>query len=133
MIAMTVVKRRVEVRHSSAKTLGNIEIKTVYLGKSPNIVFNLNFMLSFFRKVRKTLGHVVPSPDLVHSAIWVSKDAEVSENSVGELFVYGRYFNKKNSPVYLDNNGAKAYVMTLKQFKQRYPAIEPMKLNPHKM
>lgn len=89
-------------------------------------------MLSFFRKVRKTLGHIVLSPDLVHSAILVSKDGTVSDNSVGAIFVYGRYFNKKNCPVYLDNDGAKAYVMTLKQFKQRYPAIESMKLNPHK-
>ncbi|KAK8864998.1 hypothetical protein M9Y10_010526 [Tritrichomonas musculus] len=117
--------------HSWAKSLGNIEIRTVYLGTSPNIALNLNFMLSFFRKVRKTLGHIVPSPDLVHVAIWVSKDGTVFDNSVGTIFVYGRYFNKKNCPVYLDNDGAKAYVMTLKQFKQRYPAIEPMKLNPH--
>ena len=88
-------------------------------------------MLSFFRKVRKNLGHVVPSPDLVHSAIWISKDEIVSDNSIGAIFVYGRYFNKKNSKVYLNKDGAKAYVMTLKQFKERYPAIEPMKLNAH--
>lgn len=117
---------------SSAKTLGNIDIKTVYLGTSPNIFLNLNFMVSFFRKIRKTFRHVIPPPDLIHSAIWVSKDCTVNDESLGALFVYGRYFNNKNSPAYLDNDGVKAYVVTLKQFKEKYPAIEQMKLILHK-
>ena len=117
---------------SSARTLGNVDINSIYLGTSPNIVLNLNFMLSFFRKVRKTLGHVVPAPDLVHSAIWVGKDKNPTDSSVGAIFVYGRYFNKMNSKAYLDHDGAKAYVMTLKQFKEKYPSIDPMKLKTEK-
>ena len=113
---------------SSAKTLGNVDINTIYLGTSPNIVFDLNFASAFFRKVRKTFGHVIPAPDLVHSAIWVGNDKDANDNSVGAIFVYGRYFNKKNSPAYLEQDGAKAYVMTLRQFKERYPSISPMKL-----
>lgn len=115
-----------------AETLGNIDINSVYLGVSPNIVLNLNFVLSFFRKVRKTFGHVVPPPDLIHSAIWVSNDGYANDGSVGVLFVYGRYFNSKNSEAFLSNDGAKAYVVTLRQFKEKYPAINPMKIIPHK-
>lgn len=116
---------------SSAKTLNDFKIQTVYLGVSPNIIVNLNFFASLMRAARKTFGKIIPSPDLIHSAIWIGqKDA--TDDSVGAIFVYGRYFNKLNSPAYLSKDGAKAYVMTLREFKNKYPSIDPMKLNPHK-
>ncbi|KAK8845815.1 hypothetical protein M9Y10_020738 [Tritrichomonas musculus] len=113
---------------ASAKTLGNIDIETVYLGTSPNIVIDLNIMATLMRKVRLALGRVAPSPDFIHTGIWVGpKDA--TDSTRGAIFVYGKYWNKKNLPSYLEENGAKAYVMTLKEFKERYPSIEVMKLN----
>ena len=83
------------------------------------------------RKARKTFGRIIPSPDLVHSAIWVGEN-NANDDSVGANFVYGRYFNKINSPAYLSKDGAKAYVMTLCEYKNKYPSINPMKLNLHK-
>lgn len=115
----------------SAKTLGDFKIDSVYLGTSPNIFVNLNFFVSFMKKIRKTFGHIIPSPELIHSAIWVGqKDA--NDDTVGAIFVYGKYWNKHNLPSYIGRNGAKAYVMALGEFKEHYPAINPMKLNPHK-
>lgn len=117
---------------SSSKTLGNIEIKSVYLGASPNIYYNFNIFASLMRKARKALGRIVPSPDFVHSAIWVGKDEEVTDDSLGAIFVYGKYWNKHNSQIYLSQDGAKSYVMTLREFKEMYPSIAPMKLDVHK-
>lgn len=69
----------------SARSLGNMEIKSAYLGTSPNIIVNLNFVYSFMRRVRKAFGRAVPSPEIVHSAI------NSTDKSVGALFTYGRY------------------------------------------
>lgn len=113
----------------SARTLGNIKIKSVYLGTSPNIYVNLNVFLSMMRKARKTLGHIVPSPDFIHSAIWVCEDEEITDESVGAIFVYGKYYNKYKMNTYLADNGAKAYILKFKEFKKKYPSIDPMKLN----
>lgn len=115
----------------SAKTLGNFDINSVYLGTSPNIYVNLQIFVTLMRKARKTLGHVIPPPDFVHSAIWVG-EKEPTDDSVGAIFVYGKYWNKYNMDTYLDKTGAKAYVMKFSEFKQRYPSIDPMKLNAHK-
>ena len=51
---------------------------------------------------------------------------------LGAIFVYGKYKNRYNMPTYLEKDGAKAYVISFKEFKERYPSINPMKLNPHK-
>lgn len=114
----------------NAKTLGNFEIKTVYLGTSPNIVFNLNFVACLLRKARKMLGKVLPPPDLIHTAIWVGKE-DANDDSLGAIFVYGKYYNRRNLPSYLDRDGAKGYVMSLRDFKKKYHSIEPMKLDTH--
>lgn len=115
----------------SAHILGNINIESAYLGTSPNIVFNLKFLASFMQKLRNTFGRVVPSPEIVHSGIWVGpKDAK--DNSVGAVFVYGRYFNKNQNKAFLWGDGAKGYVMTLGDFKKKFSAAKAMKLNIHK-
>ncbi|KAK8892614.1 hypothetical protein M9Y10_029853 [Tritrichomonas musculus] len=116
---------------SSARTLGNLEIKSAFLGTTPNIIVNLNFLYSFMRTIRKAVGRAVPSPEIVHSAIWVG-DANPSDNSVGAVFTYGRYFNKNNNKAFLWDDGAKGYTMTFKQFKNKFNAANPMKLNLHK-
>lgn len=113
---------------ASAKTLGNIEIKHAYLGTSPNIRLNLNFFVKLMKKVRLLFGAVVPAPEFVHSAVWVGEN-DASDDSVGALFVYGKYWNKKNLKSYIGKDGAKAFVMTLREFKQRYPSIKPIKLD----
>ena len=112
----------------SAKSLGNIEVKHAYLGTSPNVRLNLNFFVKLMKKVRLLFGAVVPAPEFVHSAVWVGQDAS-SDDSVGALFVYGKYWNRKNLNSYIGRDGAKAFVMTLREFKQRYPSIEPIKLD----
>ena len=117
---------------SSSKILGDFEIKSVYLGASPNIYYNFNIFASLMRKARKVFGHVIPPPDFVHSAIWVGSEKDVTDDSIGAIFVYGKYWNKHNSPIYLSQDGAKSYVMTLREFKEMYPSIAPMKLNAHK-
>lgn len=58
----------------SARILGNFEIKSAFLGTTPNIIVNLNFVYSFVKTIRKSLGHVsFITRNIVHSAIWVSK------------------------------------------------------------
>ena len=69
---------------TSAKTLGNIEIKHAYLGTSPNIRLNLNFFVKLMKKVRLLFGAVVPAPEFVHSAVWVGEN-DASDDSVGAL------------------------------------------------
>ncbi|KAK8850279.1 hypothetical protein M9Y10_018408 [Tritrichomonas musculus] len=113
---------------SSAKTLGNIKINSVYLGTSPNIVVNLNIFVKLMRNARRLFGHVVPAPDFIHSAIWVG-EKEPSDDTLGAIFVYGKYWNKHNLDSYLGQDGAKAFVMSFGEFKQRYPSIDPVKLN----
>ncbi|KAK8857696.1 hypothetical protein M9Y10_016104 [Tritrichomonas musculus] len=116
----------------SAKVLGDFNIETVYLGTSPNIVVNLNFFSTLMKKARQSFGHAIPPPDFIHSAIWVGKEGPVNDNSLGAIFVYGKYWNKHNLPTYIETDGAKAFVMTLGEFKQRYPSIDPIKLNVHR-
>ena len=113
----------------SARILGNIAIETAYLGTSSNIVFNLRFLSTFMSKLRKTFGRVVPSPEIVHSAIWVgSKNAK--DDSIGAVFVYGRYFNNnKQNEAFLWGDGAKGYSMSLADFKKKFSATKTMKLN----
>ena len=113
---------------TNAKALGNIEIESAYLGTSPNVYLNLNFLLTLMKNCRKLFGHIIPSPEMVHSAIWVGKK-DATDDTLGAIFVYGKYWNKKNLPSYIDRDGAKACVMSLREFKQRYPSINPMKLN----
>lgn len=85
----------------SARSLGNIKIESVYLGTSPNIYINMNFLVSFTRSLRKFVGKFAStSPEFIHSAIWVGrKDAK--DDDVGALFVYGKYSNKDNNPSFL--------------------------------
>ncbi|KAK8892613.1 hypothetical protein M9Y10_029852 [Tritrichomonas musculus] len=112
----------------SARTLGNFEIKSAFLGTTPNIIVNLNFFYSFMRTIRKNIGRVVPSPEIVHSAIWVG-EANPTDESMGALFTYGRYFNKNNNQAFLWNDGAKGYAISFKDFKLKFNAANPMKLN----
>lgn len=116
---------------SSAKALGNIKIQTVYIGYSPNIIVSMSFLVNFMRKVRMFFGHIIPPPELVHSAIWVS-DKDANDDTIGAVFVYGRYFNKYNYTAYLNDDGAKAYKMSFKEFKGRYHLNSPKKLKIHK-
>lgn len=58
----------------SAINLGDFEIQTIYLGTSPNIFFNLNVISRLMRPLRKLFGRIIPSPELVHSAIWVGNE-----------------------------------------------------------
>lgn len=118
----------------SARILGNIEIETAYLGTSSNIVFNLKFISNFMQKLRKTFGRVVPAPEIVHSAIWVGKK-NANDDSIGAVFVYGRYFNKNNdkqNEAFLWGDGAKGYAMSLNDFKKKFSAAKTMKLNINK-
>ena len=118
-------------QNSGAISLGNINISIAYLGLSPTIYVNLNFFIQIMKKARQFLGHIIPPPELVHSAIWVG-ESDASDDNIGAIFVYGRYFNKIKSQAYLSEDGAKAYVMTLREFKEKYPSTDPIKLNPHK-
>lgn len=112
----------------SARVLGDMTIETVYLGTTPDIYFNLQFFVSFMKKLRKIFGKVIPSPELLHSAIWVGpKNAE--DDSIGANFVYGKYYNKNNNTIFLWKDGAKGYTLKLREFKKKYHAIEPIKLN----
>ena len=119
-------------QHSGPISLGNVNINAAYLGLSPTIYVNLNFFIKIMRKARQLFGHIIPLPEFVHSAIWVGKDEEVTDDSLGAIFVYGKYWNKHNSQIYLSQDGAKSYVMTLREFKEMYPSIAPMKLDVHK-
>lgn len=71
----------------TAKTLGNIQIRSVYLGTSPNIYVNLNFFMALMKKARKIFGHILPSPDFIHSAIWISDDVEPNDESYLHLYI----------------------------------------------
>lgn len=112
-----------------AISVGNIDIKTAYLGISPNIIVNLNFFVDAMKKARKLFGHIVPPPDFVHSAIWVG-DSD-SDESVGAVFYYGKYYNKYNDSSYISGDGARSYAISLKDFKDKYQS-EILKLSTNK-
>lgn len=116
----------------SAKELGDFKIENVYLGTSPNIVVNLNVFATLMKKARNLFGHVIPPPDFIHSAIWIGKNDAIDDDSLGAVFVYGKYLNKHNLKFYINHDGAKAFVMSFGEFKQRYPLIDPIKLHANK-
>ena len=70
-----------------------MNIETVYLGTSQRIYLNLNLFASFAKILRKKFGKIIPSPELIHSAIWVG-EKNAKDDSKGAVFVYGRYENK---------------------------------------
>ena len=114
---------------SSSINLGNIEIRTAYLGISSTVFYNFNFLASLFRKVRKIFGHAIPPPDFVHSAIWVG-EFDATDESIGAIFVYGKYYPSYNDQTYIYKNGAQTYIMTLGEFKKKYNSVDIFKLNP---
>lgn len=120
-------KNNDDISEISAKTYHNFKIQSVYLGTSPNIYANLNIFADFMKRIRKTFGHIVPSPEFIHSAIWVGPK-NATDDTYGAIFVYGKYYNIYKLDSYLKEDGAKAYVMKLKDFKVRYPLIDPIKL-----
>lgn len=76
---------------SNVKILGNIQLETVYLGTSSNIIVNLKFVMSLMHKVREIFGHLIPSPEIIHSAIWVGP----------KLFFYSMFHMNKNDDIYI--------------------------------
>lgn len=119
-----------DVPKSGPAKLGNIQIKTVYLGLSPTIYFNLNFFINMMKNLRRLFGHVIPPPDFIHSAIWVA-DSDDTDQSLGAIFVYGKYYNIFNDRSYIEHDGARSYVMTLNDFKKKYSS-KIIKLKPKK-
>lgn len=113
----------------SSQLLGNIQIGSVYLGASK--IIWLDFGYKLMNVARKALGKLIPPPDFLHSAIWVGTQNPTDE-SLGAIFVYGRYNPNGNDQTFLLEDGARSYVMTLKEFKEKYNSFGVKKLNPQK-
>ena len=82
------------------------------------------------KNARKIFRHIIPPPDFVHSAIWVG-ESDSSDDCIGAIFVYGKYYNRFNDDSYLANDGARSYPITLREFKNKY-SVNIMKLKPMK-
>ena len=101
-------------------------ISSIYVGSTPLFTFPKGYQM--MKKARKMLGHIVPSPELQHTAIWVSDD-DSSDDSKGSVIVYGQYYGGKPN-TYLSCDGARAYLMSLGDFKKAFNHYQVKKLKP---
>ena len=105
--------------------LGDYSITVAYLGASPIIDYaQPNHIMN---KARKVLGHIIPPPNIQHTAIWVGKN-DNSDNSIGTTIVYGKYRSVDNDTTFILQDGARAFVSTLKDFKEAFNVFEPKRM-----
>ena len=102
------------------------EVKTVYLGANAIVDFQAGYKI--MKAARNVLGRLIPPPQFQHTALWVSDD-DSSDDSIGTFVVYGHY-ESNDYASYLSHDGAKAYLMTLEEFKKSFNLFEVKKLNP---
>lgn len=83
--------------------------------------------------MRKVFGSLIPSPDFIHSAIWVSSsESDITDETVGAIFVYGKYYSNGVDKTYLSHDGARSYIMTFGEFKKRFGLFKVKQLKPQK-
>lgn len=111
----------------ASRDLGNIPIKVGYIGGSAIFDFPLGY--DIMRRARELIGRIIPSPNFLHTAIWVS-DSDISDDSNGAIFVYGEYTSNEYDPSFLFSSGARSYTMTLKEFKKNFKSFNVKKIIP---
>lgn len=114
---------------SSSKILGDFRIEEAFIGASSIVDFDIGNTIT--HRARMSLGKIIPPPSFLHPAIWVGSINSTNE-SLGGVFVYGKYHPKKNFKIYLSKDGAKSYTLTLKEFKEKYNAFNLIKVVPQK-
>lgn len=116
-----------EEKRDIPQILGDFQIQTAYIGSSSIIDFQAGYNL--MKIARNLMGRIIPPPNLVHTAIWVGEENPTDE-SLGAIFVYGKYRSNKNDPTYLNFDGARSYVMSFGEFKYYYDTYEIQKIIP---
>lgn len=114
---------------TSSLILGDFKINSVYVGATSIYDFQTGFDL--IKKARKKFGGLIPSPKLLHTAIWVG-NLDSNDETLGAVFVYGKYKSNKNDSTFLSNDGARSYVLSLRDFKNNYELFNVKKLIPQK-
>lgn len=115
----------------SSTILGDKNIRTVFVGASS--IIHLRPLYSLMYSMRKVFGSLIPSPDFIHSAIWVSSsESEITDETVGAIFVYGKYYSNGDDKTYLSHDGARSYIMTFGEFKKRFSLFKVKQLKPQK-
>lgn len=112
---------------TSSVLLGDFEIQTVYIGESSIVNFKPGYL--FMRSARKLIGHLVPPPNFIHSAVWVGPE-NANDTTLGAVFVYGKYFARENDSTFLHKDGARSYIMSLAEFKENFDVANIVKLHP---
>lgn len=114
----------------SSKILGNFNIKNIYIGAS--FVFDFDIGYSLMHNARKTIGHYIPAPNFLHPAIWVGSGDATDEESLGVVFVYGKYYPEDDNDDFILKDGLKSFSLSFKDFKAKYDAFDPVKLIPQR-
>ncbi|KAK8835852.1 hypothetical protein M9Y10_040405 [Tritrichomonas musculus] len=109
----------------SSYTLANFSIHDVYVGASTILDFPLGF--KFMQKARQTFGKFVPPPNFLHTAVWVGP-YHSNNQTLGAIFVYGKYSSKIDDNTYLSKDGARSYVMSLRDFIEYFDYCNVKKL-----
>lgn len=116
-----------ETPQTSSLILGNIPLNVVYIGGSS--IFDLPINFRIIRKMRNLLRHFIPLPVCVHTAIWSSTD-DSDDETIGAVFVYGKYHSIENDSSFISEDGARTYIMSLGEFKQYFDGFTVKKLIP---
>ena len=115
------------IEYCPMAVLGDFPINEVYVGASSLV--NFPMASSVMTKMRRVLGKIVPPPNLQHTAVWVGERAD-SDEAMGATVVYGEYYSVGDDPTFLRHDGARAYVSSLREFKEDFDAFEVMKMRP---
>lgn len=113
---------------ASSVILGDFSIKTVFIGQSPIVKFKPGY--SLMSTARQLIGKIIPPPNFIHSAIWVGPENAL-DSTLGAIFVYGKYYSSGNDASFLYKDGARSFVMSLKEFKSTFSAYKVKKVIPH--
>ena len=117
-------EKDVEIEYP-ALILGNYDINVAYLGGSQ--LYNVKPMYSIMKNLRMGLGHIIPAPQLQHTALWLG-ESDANDNILGSVIAYGEYYPHDGDLTFLAKDGARSYVASLKEFKEIFSAFPVKKL-----
>lgn len=113
----------------SSFTLANFSIHDVYVGASTILEFPFGFKV--MRLAREKFGHFIPPPNFLHTAVWVGPYGS-NNQTLGSILVYGKYSSKNDDKTYLSKDGARSFVMTLREFIEYFDYCNIKKLTPQR-
>ena len=84
------------------------------------------------KTARKIFGQIIPPPNFIHSAIWISSETNIDDETLGAIVVYGKYYSNGHDESYLFDDGARSFLMTFGEFKELFDSFDVKKLVPQK-